>query len=57
MSHTVTFNDSEADKELLRRIDEYQKRNNLPSRVEAVRQLCDIALCSKELMKKLGKIK
>ena len=55
MSHTVTFNDSEADKELLRRIDEYQKRNNLPSRVEAVRQLCDIALFSKELMKKLGK--
>lgn len=53
MPHTIKFTDSDEDKALIKRIDEYQKQNKLPNRTETIRHLCDIALCSKELIRKL----
>ena len=55
MPHTIKFTDSDEDKELIKRISEYQKQNKLSNRTETVRHLCDIALCLEELIKKIEK--
>lgn len=52
MAHTITFRDTERDKELIRLIDKYQKSHHLSSRADAVRELCDIALKLKEIVNK-----
>lgn len=48
MSKTATFNEN--DKELLKRIEKYQKENNFTF-IGAVRDLCDRALKLKEITK------
>lgn len=45
----VTFTSN--DKELIRKIEKYQKTHNLNSFVSAVRELCDNALTLKEITK------
>ena len=52
MSKTATFNDSEKDKELVKRIVKYQKDKKHKSFIDAVRELCDIALKFDEIKKK-----
>lgn len=49
MSKSVTF--AEKDLELVRKIEEYQKKAELPSFVEAVRILCKKGLQVNELVK------
>ena len=44
MSKKVTFNDSDSDKELVKRIEEYRKAHGLAHFVDAVRKLCKDAL-------------
>lgn len=47
---TVTF-DKDRDKELLKKIEWFQKQRKLPSRVAAVRELCEDALTLKKIAK------
>lgn len=49
MKKTVTF--SEKDKELIARIQQYQKEKHLPYLIDAVRQLCSDALQLKRISK------
>ena len=49
MSRTATFSDK--DGESVRKIQAYQKEKNLPSFIEAVRQLCNDALQLKKITK------
>ena len=50
---TVTFDTKkERDKKLVEEIEKYQEENKLKSRVEAVRQLCEIALKVEKITKK-----
>ena len=52
MSTAVTFNDSVDDKKLVKDIEEYQKKKKLRSRVDAVRNLCRIALKTEQIIDK-----
>lgn len=49
MSKGITFTD--ADKELIRQIEQYQKTNGYSSFVAAVRKLCHDALALKKISK------
>lgn len=50
---TIKFNsENERDKKLMEEIEKYMKENNLKSRVEAVRQLCEKALQIKQVIEK-----
>ena len=45
MGTTVTFNDNdERDQKILRDIEKYQKKKGLRYRIDAVRNLCEMAL-------------
>ena len=49
MAKSVSFNDK--DKELIKRIEKYQQDNNIRHFVDAIRDLCDIALTFKKISK------
>ena len=49
MKKTATF--SEVDKELIERIENYQKAMSLPSFIAAVRDLCEKALSLRKIVK------
>ncbi len=44
MSKQIKFNDSDYDKELIKKITEYQKAHGLSSFIAAVRKLCEDAI-------------
>ena len=49
MSKSVSFNDK--DEELIKRIEKYQQENNIRHFIDAIRDLCDVALTFKEISK------
>ena len=44
MPRQIKFGDSDSDKELVKRITEYQKAHGLPTFISAVRKLCNDAI-------------
>ncbi|MDE6780177.1 MAG: hypothetical protein K2J40_01775 [Ruminococcus sp.] len=52
MSKGLTFNDSERDRKIVKNIEQYQHRNEIPNFVEAVRRLCETALKIEEITNK-----
>lgn len=52
MSKGLTFTNSEHDRKLIRDIEKYQHKNEIQSFVEAVRQLCEMALKVEKLTEK-----
>ena len=51
MSKGITFGDSKRDRDLIKRITDYQEKSGISTFVEAVRKLCDDALQLKKISK------
>lgn len=51
MSKGIKFGDSQRDRDLIRRITDYQEKSGISSFIEAVRKLCDDALQLKKISK------
>lgn len=49
MSKGLTFTNNERDRKIVRDIEKYQHKNEIPSFVEAVRKLCEFALTIEKL--------
>lgn len=53
MGRCITF--CEKDKDLVRKIEDFQKRNELEHFIDAVRRLCDVGLQFEKTLNKLNK--